>query len=127
MKTGQRRFALARKFSPWALAAYWVTLATLTHIPVPAGPPNSDKVLHIAAYFVLGYLFALVLHTRGFDSRRIMITTIVSLFTFAILDELTQELVNRYCDPMDAAADAVGVVLALLLFFRTRDHLFPAK
>ena len=126
MKSGHERFALAQKFAPWALAVYWIILATLTHIPVPAGPPNSDKVLHVGAYFVLGFLFALTLHTRGFVARKLAITTIAVLFVFAVLDELTQELVNRYCDPWDAAADAVGVLLALGLFFLTKDRLFPA-
>jgi VanZ family protein len=127
MKTGVQRFAIAKKFAPWLLGIYWIVLATLTHIPVAVGPPNSDKVQHVAAYFVLGFLFALFLHTRGWEPRRIVITTIISLFAFAVVDELTQELVNRYCDPWDAAADGVGVLLALAVFFQLKDRLFPAN
>lgn len=114
----------AKKFSPWLMAAYWIVLFTATHVPVPAGPPHSDKFLHISAYFVLSVLFACVLFTRGFDKWRLNKIVVIVLFIYAVVDELTQELVNRVCDPMDAAADAVGVLLGLWFFHAIAKRLF---
>lgn len=106
-------FQTLKRVSPWLLAVYWVILFVLTHVPVPAGPPNSDKVLHVAAYTVLATLFATVLLTREVPKARLVRLTVVTLCTFAVFDELTQELVNRFCDPMDMLADAIGVLCGL--------------
>jgi VanZ family protein len=110
--------------SPWLLSIYWIILYTLTHVPVPSGPPGSDKLLHIAAYFVLAFLFSMVLYTRSVPTKRLIITTIVSLCAFAIFDEVTQELVNRHCDPLDALADSVGIVLGITAFLWLARRVF---
>lgn len=120
----EKRLALARAISPWALATYWTTLFVLTHVPVPHGPPGSDKVLHVGAYSLLAFLVALVLHTRGFAMRRIVATTVLVLFAFAVFDEVTQQFVNRVCDPVDAVADWVGVIVGLIVFLPIKRRFF---
>ncbi len=108
---------LIKPLAPWGLGVYWTILFTATHVPVPDGPPGSDKVLHFGAYLVLSVLFATTLHTRGAVTRRLVLLTIGVLFSFAIFDELTQMLVNRHCSALDALADWCGVLAGLGTFF----------
>ncbi len=111
--------------SPWLLAGYWAVLFTATHTPMPAGPPASDKLLHFSAYFVLAVLFAVWRITRHAPTRRIVQLTIGVLFAFAVFDELTQTLVGRHCDALDAAADWAGISAALACVLPLRSWLEP--
>ena len=122
-----RLYELIRRSSPWLLAVYWIVLFALTHIPVPDGLPGSDLVLHLAAYFVLATLFTTVLLTRGVRGRRFVLTTIGVLFAFGVFDELTQMLVNRHCDPLDALADWVGVVCGMTVTWFVGFRLFGTQ
>lgn len=80
--------------------------------------PNSDKLAHGAAYGLLGFLLAF----GFFRFIRLPLKTklggvILTGVSLGILDEIHQIFVpGRTPDPLDAAADAVGVVLGLLLF-----------
>lgn len=114
---------LVRAISPWALAVYWITLFVMTHTPVPAGPPGSDKLFHFGAYFVLAALFALVLLSRGYTPRRTALLTIPVLCGFAVFDEVTQMLVDRHCDVLDGLADWAGVAVGTVSVIGARRWL----
>jgi VanZ family protein len=50
-------------------------------------------------------------------------TVFVAVAAYGGLDELTQPLTNRTCDPWDFAADVVGAALGLFLYRRfLREH-----
>lgn len=101
-----------------AFPAYWLFLATTTHLPkltLPQiAPPNSDKVIHAASYALLAWLgwqFAATFRPRPSGW---LVWQLGALFVgYAALDELTQPLVNRHGDVVDWLCDATGVVVVL--------------
>lgn len=103
------------------LVIYWLVLFTATSIPVEKLPSIglSDKVNHLLAYFVLSVLFYLALLFQRkskflFDNASLAALVISSFY--GIADELHQMLIpGRSAEVLDWIADAVGVVLGVLL------------
>lgn len=93
-------------------------LLILTHIPQEIMPKRLevvglDKFEHVAAYALITLLFVLSLK-QPFSKLHVSILFITIIF-IAVLDELTQPLVNRVASVVDFMADFVGVA-AILLF-----------
>ena len=104
-----------RRIARATLAVAWLTAFAFTHIPGERLPtlPASDKVLHVVAYAALALVFWLMLtahQVRGIRRAGLVIT---SLILYAVFDEATQPLVNRYASVADGLADAAGVVAAV--------------
>ena len=127
MNQREKWWNIARTVSPWVLIGYWITLFTATHVPVPAGPPTSDKLIHFGAYFVLSLLLSTVLLTRNVLPAKIVLWTVIVLFSYGVFDEATQALVDRHPDPLDALADWAGVVTGLVVFFSALRFLASSK
>ena len=117
-----------------ALGIYWFALFVMTHLPpemlrwgVSSADQmmadGGDKVLHFVAYAGLAFLFASWQWMRGASDLRLTKLTIITLFSYAIIDELLQSLVSRTADIMDAGADWIGVLIGLSLFFLTKAAL----
>ena len=97
------------------LILYWITLFTLTTLPVDAVPrlfDNQDKIEHFFAYSVLAFLLTLALY---FQKRSRLISSHAFLFTlifvlaYGAIDEIHQLYVpGRYCDLYDWLADSIG-------------------
>lgn len=89
------------------LILIWVVLATLTHIPVPQAVQElrvSDKLMHLVAYFPLGFLLS-TCRVRGVTSVRACLLVIAG---YGILDELLQIPVGRTASVFDWIADVIG-------------------
>ena len=102
------------------LAAYWIALATATHVPtLPAGSLKyGDKNAHFAAYAVLAFLIAWAWTTR----RRFFPTGLLVTFglasSYGAIEELTQIPVpGRFAEWHDWLADIVGAAAGILLFW----------
>lgn len=96
-----------------ALVALWITLAILTHIPVPQSAPeirNLDKLIHLIAYFPLGLLLP-VCRVRGCQ-RGWVCLLIIALY--GVSDELLQIPVGRTASVLDWVADVAGATLGVL-------------
>lgn len=100
-----------------AKGAFWLAFAAITVIallPGPAAPPRllgTDKIEHAAAFAVLTFL-------AGTGWRGLPLWFIaLGLMTHGLLIELIQgsPILQRTTSLADAAADAVGVGLGLLL------------
>jgi len=95
------------------LILYAALVSGLSHVqlrPGGAAPlfPGADKVFHVAEFA----LFAL-LAWKAFRSR--LILSLLVALAFAAFDEFHQSFVpTREASVLDGAADALGVVLALL-------------
>ena len=126
----------------------------LTHIPGEYVPicvqaHSLDKVEHVVAYGVIALCFLLSLRPRpspgligqldgqttekacrGAARRRPWLLPVTLLLALALvggLDELTQPLVNRTCDPWDFAADLTGITAVGAVFFLKRLVVCPAS
>lgn len=102
-----------------SVALFWM-LIVLTALSIPGSTlPQvnfdlADKVAHAACFFVLGLLWMRALTGAGL--RRAVITLTIGVL-FGVASEVYQGLmpINRLFDPLDAVADAVGVLLAVVV------------
>lgn len=105
--------------------AYAAVLLASTHIPGVtvsfrnSTPVPSDKLAHLAAYGVLGFLFGLIAVESRWSCRRGLVSVVGAIAVFGLVDELTQPFVGRTADRLDWVADmaggAAGLALAALL------------
>jgi VanZ family protein len=111
---------ISNHFRRWILLSYWVAMFIATHWPKISryAPQIShfDKFMHVLVYGIWTALFWRVLTANG---RRVKAATSVKLFVggmcYAVFDELTQQLVGRTPSVSDMVADAIGILLALLI------------
>ena len=69
---------------------------------------DPDKLLHMAAYGVLGLLAALAYGGRWQTTSSAAIALFVLLAAWGIVDELTQPLFGRLADASDWVCDLIG-------------------
>ncbi|MBN1435108.1 VanZ family protein [Candidatus Fermentibacterales bacterium] len=93
----------------------------LSHQPsLPSVPlfPMQDKLFHLVEFLIFGLL--LCWNDDIFRGRRVLSVALAG-FAWALLDEIHQAYVpGRDCDVTDLAADWSGVLLAVLIVFRSR-------
>lgn len=104
---------------------YWIIIFAGTHIPAERMPDvgESDKFIHLAMFAGLGIVLYLALARTNPRRRFIVPLILLAGSVYAVLDELTQPLVRRYCDWRDMLADITGLCLAVglcALLFRAR-------
>ena len=112
---------IARLSLRLATAGYAAALVLATHIPrleVSLGvgtPIPADKLLHFAAYGVLGFLVGLIAVESERKLTQWLPLAFAGVVAFALLDEITQPLCGRHMEVFDYVADAVGSVAGLAL------------
>ena len=79
---------------------------------VSKGIPT-DKVLHAIGYCGLGGCLGLWSASANKRDWNAMLRSVVFLAVFASLDEVTQPLFGRSCEPLDWVADVLGSVAGL--------------
>ncbi|WP_428390137.1 VanZ family protein [Mucisphaera sp.] len=109
------------RWARWLLAVYWPSLFVATHWPgltLPEGSPvlQTDKLVHVVVFGVLAWL-ALRSHllTRWLGEHGGALATTAVVLVYAVVDEYTQQFVNRYTGVEDAVANAIGVLGAYLV------------
>jgi len=105
------------------LVFYWILLIIATSLP-SKDIPNlkiSDKIEHLLAYLVLGFLFNLaVIFQNKFKllKKYSFLSTVVFLSIYAIIDELHQIFIpGRVCSFLDWGADTIGILLGVLVTY----------
>lgn len=105
--------------SRWLPAAVWAgVILAATSVPnVPAPPAaGSDKLVHLAAYAILGVL-ALRAAAVNAAPPRTLALTLAAVAIFAAVDEWHQGFIpNRFADPADWVADVAGATLGIASF-----------
>lgn len=100
-----------RKLSAGAWAALLIAVIFFSLHP-SFGPPSDyeiDKVLHLAAYFLLA-----VLPFAGFDRPGLAVGLSVLMLPLGVGLEMAQDAIpGRSADPFDMAANGAGVLLGL--------------
>jgi VanZ family protein len=100
---------------------YAVVLVVATHtprldVPFDTGTPvPPDKVLHFAAYGLLGLLAGLKAAGSVHSWRRWFPLVLAGIAIFALLDETTQPMFGRVAEPFDWAADVIGAAAGLIV------------
>jgi VanZ family protein len=95
------------------------TVIFLTHLPREIIPSqleerSLDKLAHIVAYGALTFLFIVSLRISHILFPALILLS--GILLLAVVDKLTQPLVNRTASLIDWVADAIGVAVILLLF-----------
>ena len=101
-----------------ATCLYAGFLVVATHHPRPSELLGQrlpgDKVLHVAAYTMLGLLVSAVAAARGGWSRRQATVIVVGLALFGAVDEVTQPWFGRDGDPLDWIYDCLGIIAGVV-------------
>lgn len=115
------------RFRPWIPALGWaLTIFALSSIPgsaIPEGPvPETDKLVHIALYGVLGFFCARALAARIRGARRdgkLIFAGALLATAYGVTDEIHQIFTpHRSCDWHDVVADAIGGLLGAFVATR---------
>jgi VanZ family protein len=108
----------ALPFLPAALYYGLIFFVSSRPLKLDVSLPNFDKLAHGAAYGLLGFLLAFgFFKLLRFSLKTKLGGVILTGVILGILDEIHQIFVpGRTPDPLDVAADAVGIVLGLILF-----------
>jgi len=108
-----------RALSTGVLACYWLAMFTGTHWPnftLRAYPENTDKILHISAYFGLSFLIAVRREFKRDVRLQDCLWIMAIIVGYSIFDEVTQPYFGRTCDIFDALADWIGGAFGLGAF-----------
>ena len=103
----------------WALLIF--ILSSMPDVPVPKLKIElEDKILHVIAYTVLGYLTARALFYQarfpGWREKLLFIAISLGIF-YGLSDEIHQYFVpGRVADVADLIADGIGVILGVMVF-----------
>ena len=115
MKTSRARDA-------FILALYCALIFYLSHqpvLPMTMAFPHQDKLVHMAAYAVMGS--CAWLYFRHFKLSNAILFTLALVFSsaYGASDEFHQSFIaGRNADVWDWLADTIGACLALLLIMR---------
>lgn len=96
------------------------TASSFPVLPAPdLGFDWQDKVYHMVAYGILGWLMARSAVGRRPATSRLFWISVGLGTLYGVTDELHQILVpGRFCDFFDGLADALGVLVGHALYFR---------
>jgi hypothetical protein len=114
------KLTLRQKITLAILAAYWIALLVLTHIPIPKivyQAHVSDKWLHFLAFMNL--VFLLWFSFRPDDKvswrSRLVWLLVLAVCVYGGLDELTQPYFGRTCDLYDFLANVAAIITGLII------------
>jgi VanZ family protein len=105
-----------RAFALVLLVVYWTVMTIATHWPLPPRLLRlqiSDKLVHLAMYFVLAALACVnvaLWRRLGWRQAAMLLAAVAA---WAVLDELTQPMFGRYGDVPDWVADLIGATMAV--------------
>ena len=105
------------------LDAAFLLVASL--IPTPEGPsvPYLDKAAHLCAYWLFAWLLVQAIRLTRLRARDYLLMAWTYATAYGLLIEVLQGLVPwRSADLADAAANALGAALGVLLGSRFPSH-----
>jgi VanZ family protein len=113
------------KLPPVLFAALIICVSTMSRVSPPSlGVVWADKIYHFGEYFVYGLLIFRAFPNLQASPRRKFYYVLLFLFglVYAAIDERVQYYIpNRDSSPYDWMADAIGYLLAGVLFLVARD------
>ena len=104
-----------RAWVPYLAAEFLATHWPGAKLPLPVPKLPWDKLLHFAAFVVLGATIGLSLAARRRAGIVTMLCAWLAIGLYGLFDELTQPLVGRDREWLDWGADLLGAICGLLL------------
>ncbi len=108
-------------FPPALYSGIIFYISSIPHLSVPLSGMNSDKVVHIMEYMLLGILVSRAFYNtiKRVCLQRVCLWTIILCFVYGISDEFHQSFVaGRDSSFFDLLADLVGSILGVYLYYR---------
>lgn len=128
MYPGFRRTLFLLAAISWAGLIFY--LSSQPSIETPALFPGQDKLFHLVAFGMLGFLAAGSLHASQNDyATRHVWLVVLAVTLYGILDEFHQYFVpGRNSDIYDVIADATGAMLgAWTMYYLVRVFVRPSS
>ena len=122
VRRSQRAQVIAVWLPPLISAALIFYASSLPGSVFPSSPfYSADKVLHLGAYTMLGYLVARALGYHGHAGRTLVVLACSLCFLYGVSDEVHQAFVpGRNPSFMDLGADVLGSSLGTFTYTRKR-------
>lgn len=96
----------------WAAAIFWASSRPNPFPFLPQGLLSQDKLLHMAAYAVLGALVLGAIHRTRLGLARAVGVAVLVATVYGAIDEWHQSFVpNRSAQVADVVADALGALV----------------
>jgi VanZ family protein len=106
---------------PIAWAALIFYLSSLPGSAIPSPFFSADKIFHLGAYAVLGYLVARALAYYGRTGRVMLMPALLLCLLYGMSDEFHQSFVpDRTPSVLDVAADTIGACIGIVIRTRKR-------
>ena len=117
----------------WLPGLGWAALIVAgTSVPapdVPQSPDGTDKVVHLLAYAILGWLLTRAAVAEWPQRRPAVLAAalVAAIGAFGALDEIHQRFIpGRFADTADWLADITGATLATVLTIAARSRREPS-
>jgi VanZ family protein len=121
----RRHAGPTRMLSAWLPPVAWAGmifyLSSLPGSAIPSPFFSADKVFHLGAYALLGYLVARALAYYGRTGRVMLMPALLLCLAYGISDEFHQSFVpDRTPSVLDVAADTIGACIGIVIRTRKR-------
>lgn len=110
----------------YSATIYW--LSDQPSLPAPMLFPHQDKLIHLAAYAVMGLLAWRCVSRLPLNQKTMMVIALIYCLIFAFTDEWHQSYIpGRTADIFDWIADAVGASIVIGWFGVNRESVNHLK
>ncbi|MEZ4858885.1 MAG: VanZ family protein [Flavobacteriaceae bacterium] len=118
---------LEAKFIAGLAITYSFIVTLLMVLPVSAGTPIQipffDKFLHIMVYLLWTFIWLSYVKLSNSKAQKRYVVIPILLFIYGIIIEVIQGkfIANRSHDFWDVMANGMGILIGLLVFYKTKD------
>ena len=124
---------LKSKFLRILAIGYSLFVTVIMLVPVTKGPkvsiPFFDKIVHALLYSLFVIIWLLYLRSLGKESKSIYVLVSVALFIYGIVIEVLQGsyIATRTHDNWDIVANATGIFIGMVVFYKAKDTFLSKK
>ena len=124
---------LKSKFLRILAIGYSLFVTVIMLVPVTKGPkvsiPFFDKIVHALLYSLFVIIWLLYLRSLGKESKSIYVLVSLALFIYGIVIEVLQGsyIATRTHDNWDIVANATGIFIGMVVFYKAKDTFLSKK
>ena len=124
---------LEGKFLRIIAIGYTIFVTVIMLVPISKGPtinfPYADKIVHSIIYFVFVIVWLTYFLISEKENKRIYLIVSLVLFVYGIVIEVLQGSVvaSRAHDNWDIVANTIGIILGVIVFYKTKDVFLSKK